>query len=176
MTTYSTINKYVNGLKPLFDVKAPHSYVFSEDNNGKHTVELQDANGKLVLKAEYSIIGTYNLFNNVWYWAWNIVFIDRQLAEGSEKVRAVGDEVKNNYKKLGRKEADELHYMATNGNFMCQVGNVEKVVDLGMFVMKSKGLVEIQYDAEDNVVQLMEKGTAIKRIEFLSVDKVVMKR
>lgn len=180
MYSYKKINSYFDKKSENipFDIQKEYHYVFSKDNNGKNIIELLDPKtDKLILKAEYSIMGMYNTYNSVWYWGYNLSFVNHQAAKKSKVLLDVPKEIKKEYKQYKDKEADEIHYMSSNGNFFLDVQNIPKVVQLGLFAMEGEWFIEIKYDSNDDVVhgKVDDKKSPVKKIEYYCINKVILK-
>ncbi|AYV82021.1 MAG: hypothetical protein Homavirus2_25 [Homavirus sp.] len=169
------IDKYFNEKKKeiseRFDPDKNYSYKLQKDDNGAFYIELYDDN-KLILKAEYDLMGMYNMFNSVWYWAHNIQFIDRNMAKKSQEIKGFAKELKENYDNYDSVELEAYYYMCKNGNFYASSNNVLKMVKLMLYV--TNGLWYIPICAgKDNVTCMTNKTkSSIKRMEYLMIKKI----
>jgi hypothetical protein len=140
---FDTINSYYNSVntdiqKKITNLnnKKNYEYIFSKKSD-THTVEVYLDN-KLILKGEYCILGLYNIQLSVWYWSWNIAFINKKLIElPINKIKNFIGEINDNYKKFNNEEAELMHYLLSNDNFYISSKHIEKLVKLSLYLTKS---------------------------------------
>jgi len=158
---YDDIENYYLRQKEQFQFKINNGvkYTFSE-KNGINYVEIID-HGKLVLKAEYSLIGLYNVGVSVWYWGWNIAMIDKSLIQKIKKIKKYYKTIKAEYHKYNAQEIDEIYYFLRNGNFYISQQNVLKIVKLALFLTKSNWYLEVMRNDQTGGIQ------------YIFIDKVV---
>ena len=67
------VERYYDKQKSRYSDKIDGSKAYDSnmyvDDNGRHVVELVYG-GKVRFKAEYELIGMYNVANSMWYWGW----------------------------------------------------------------------------------------------------------
>ena len=170
-----SIEKYFNDkqkeISKKIDPNKNYIYRLQQDDSGNFYIELYD-NDKLVLKAEYELIGIYNMFNSIWYWAHNIQFINRHLAKESKKIKEFSKELKDNYEKYDPIEADTYYYISKNGNFYTSSDNVIKMIKLMLYVCKGLWYIPV-CAGKDNVTCTINKNkSSIKRMEYLIIKKI----
>lgn len=176
-----TINEYFikrkNEINKIFDPDKNYNYkMYSGDT---HIIEIYD-NNKMILKAEYDLIGIYNIFNSIWYWAWNIQFVDRSLAKNSEKVKKFAKELNDKYddylKNNKMKVLDNYYYICKNGNFYTSSDNILKMIKLMMYLTDGLWYIPICLGKDDVTCVVNEKDgypSALKRMEYLMIKKVI---
>src|SRR5579871_3695402 len=133
---FNDVDKYYNNkmneITKQIDIHKELYYVFSETNN---TVEIYvDENKKI--KAEFAIIGMYNIPMSIWYWGWNIAFINKNLIKPLSNVKNFITVLNKDYDKFNPKEAEVLHYILSNGNYYISNKNLEKVIKIALYLTK----------------------------------------
>jgi len=150
------------------------------DDNGRHIVELI-YNNKVKFKAEYELIGFYNIINSMWYWAWSIDLIDRKLAESSKKMRDFPNFIKNNMDKFNQKESEDLHFKTDMPNFFIDIDSINKLIKLTLYYLKQDWYVILCHGRNGNINTCMnnttdtlkkEKETKL-RLEYLLIKKIL---
>ena len=124
-------NLLKENISKKIDITKNYDYVF--ENN---IVELY-LDDKLKLKAEYNIIGMYNIPMSVWYWGWNIAFVNKKLLESIKPIKAFETILNKDYAKFDKIEAEELHYLVSNDNFYVSGKNVDKIIKLALYLTKA---------------------------------------
>jgi hypothetical protein len=158
-TQLSKISKYI-------DTESNLDYAFSE--NEDKIVEIY-VDGKLKLKAEYGVIGVYNIPMSIWYWGWNIAFINKNLIELLDIIRKFSGDLLDDPKKFQNKEAEELHYLVSNGNFYISSKNIEKIIKLSLYLTKSLWIFPVKYDAEyDN-----KSPEEMNKMTYIGITKIL---
>lgn len=118
------------------DERGNYEYVFTKSSSGIHIVEVY-LDDKLVLKGEYCILGMYNIQLSVWYWSWNIVFVNKKLIGlVVEKVKGYNKVIEDKFEEFERKDAELLHYFVGNDNFYIMHDNMDKLVKLGLYLVE----------------------------------------
>ena len=86
---FKNMNSHYDNLKKKISKKInideKLDFIFNEDSN-LYTVDIM-INNKLIMKAEYSIIGMYNLPLSIWYWGWAIDFVNHKLTQNLKPVK-----------------------------------------------------------------------------------------
>lgn len=133
---YSEINDDMQQKFSELNNKNNYEYVFSK-NDDVHIVEVY-LKSKFVLKAEYCILGLYNLQSSVWYWSWNEAFVNKQLVElPIDKIKNFVDVIDRDYEEFDKVDVEMLHYLISNGNFYLSSGNIGKIIKLSLYLTKS---------------------------------------
>ncbi len=174
---YDKIEKYHSkqkkNIRKKFDFDKNYKYKFTKDKHNNHIIEVYN-NDRLELKAKYEIIGLYNLINSVWYWAWNISSVNRALTKESQKVHELAKDIKDNYKKYLPDEADELHYISTNGNFFMTYDNIIKLIKLILYLSKSEWYLFLAHNKNDTTIQSQNaKNSDLQRMEYILLKQII---
>ena len=152
-TYYDSINTDMQKKIKNLNNKKNYEYVFSK-NGSTPVVEIY-LDDKFILKAEYCIVGMYNVQLSVWYWSWNIAFINKKLTElPIKKIKNFIEEINDNYNKFKSVDAEILHYLLSNDNFYVTNNNIEKMLKLSLYLTKSIWYFPIkQTNNEENSIQ-----------------------
>jgi hypothetical protein len=131
---YDSINEdmqhKINGLNN----KNNYEYVFDQ-KNGSHIVGVY-LDDKLIMKAEYCCLGMYNVQLSVWYWSWTIAFVNNALIEAPiDKVKGFKEKINDKYEKFDKVEAEMLQYLLSNDSFYISIGNMDKIIKLGLYLI-----------------------------------------
>jgi hypothetical protein len=174
---YDKVEKYhasqKKNIKSKFNPDKNYKYKFSKDKHNNHIIEVFD-DTTLKLKAKYEVIGMYNLSNSIWYWAWNISFINKGLTNESKKVRDFAKDIKENYKKYPSDEADQLHYVSTNGNFYISYDNVIRLIKLALYLSKGKWYLFLAHDKKNTTVQSQNaKNSNLQKMEYILIKEII---
>jgi hypothetical protein len=133
------------------------NYEFEFDKKNVMDVYLD---GKLIMKCEYCILGMYNIELSVWYWSWNIAFINKFLIEKPiEHIKGFLNEINDNYDKFKKDDAEMLHYLLSNGNFYIANNKIDKIIKLGLYLTESIWYFPIKQEGE--------------RVQYVLVTKVL---
>lgn len=117
-------------IEERINIKKEFDYVF--ENN---TVELYD-DGKKILTGEYEIVGLFNYSMSVWYWAYNVSFVNKKLMSASKNVRNFTKYIKDNYEKFDSKEVEDYYYYTSNGNFFITDEKINDILMLTLYINK----------------------------------------
>lgn len=169
-------SKQKKNIKKKFDPNQNYKYKFTKDKQGNHIIEIYDDENKIKLKAIYEIIGLYNLINSVWYWAWDISFVNRALTKESLKIKELAKDIKNNYKKYLPDEADQLYFVSTNGTFFITTENVTRLIKLLLYLSKGEWYLFIAHNKNDSMIQsqnLDNQNLDNQRIEYILLKKII---
>jgi hypothetical protein len=157
-------NKYYtdqkNFMKKHLNLDKQYTFKFSiEENTNNNIVDIY-LNDKLVLKAQYCFIGIYNLLNSVWYWAWNLEYINKTLSRDIKKaVKYTKRDLIDNYSKYNPEEADEMYFYCANNNFFLSSENVDKLIKVALYVSK--------------VLWIMPTGDGKEKFEYIGLTKIL---
>jgi hypothetical protein len=162
---YNVCNDNHNKLKDIItkkiDITKTYEYAFNEN-----IVEMY-LDGKLKFKAEYNIMGMYNIPLSVWYWSWNIAFINKDLIKVMDPVKDFIKILDKDYAKFDRVEAEELQYMLSNGNFYISGKNIDKLFKMVLYLTKSIWYFPIRHnDKEKDVEDKLEYILITKILQF----------
>lgn len=137
---------------------------FSSNDN----TALISVDGRIKLKVKYDIIGAYNISSSVWYWAWNITFIDKNLISNSIKVKEYYDKILTKTDKtITHQTKDKLHYILTNGNFYLSGKNLDKLLHLITYIVQSHWILLVPPNTKSSFI---DNENIIK---FISINEIV---
>lgn len=168
---FTDINNHYNILKnnisKSIDISKDFDYVFSNDNN-IDIVEIY-FDGKIKIKAEYNFIGMFNIPFSIWYWSWNIAFINKNLIKEMLPVKNFSKSMilEKNYYKYNKKNTDELYYITSNDNFYISHKNIDKILKLVLFLTKSVWYFPIKYINNKNQLDKIDK------IHYILITKII---
>lgn len=171
---YDKININYNNLKKdmltKLDVNKEYTFIFSNDNDN-YIVEIY-LDDKLIIKAEYDIVGLYNIPLSIWYWSWDIAFLNKKLIGNMIKVKEFSKNLKDNYNNFDRQEAEELHYILSNGNFYISSDKIDRIIKLVLFITKGMWIFPIKYsnNNNNNKNNIMDQ---MDRIQYILVKKII---
>lgn len=176
MSLQNKIEKYyndrTNDIKKIYNLNSNYNYLLKKDNNDRYIIELLDGKD-VILKAEYEIIGIYNIFNSVWYTGWNIQFVDSKLVQSSKKVLEftgkIVSEPSSNYM-----EKEVYKYIGENGNFYTSAKRIPDIVKYMLYATKGEWILPICH-GKDNItctINNINDNNTIKRIEYLLIKKI----
>jgi hypothetical protein len=141
---YDTINKDMQ--EKISDLNNKNNYEYAFSQNGD-IVEVY-LNDLLIMKANYCIFGSYNIQLSVWYWSWNIAFINKKLIElPKEKIKEFEKTIENKYEKFNKMEAEVLHYLVSNDNFYISGNHIDKIIKLSLYLTNSLWYFPVKQDA-----------------------------
>jgi len=160
---YAQVDAFYNKLKLKFDkfldttdTTLEYKYVFSK-HSPNVSIYLGD---KLKLKAEYSIIGTYNIGTSIWYWAWNMAFINHSLTTDVIKLKTYNIQDL----KLQSKEHEKVDYLLTNGYFYISSKNIAKLIKIVTYILKPLWILPIKTKSANDNDQNVIKYIMINKI------------
>jgi hypothetical protein len=146
----SNINNNYNKLKKDISQKIKldkkYDFIFDEDNN-KNIVELKLDN-KVKLKGEYNIVGLYNSTLSIWYWGWNIAFINKSKLIDKEKIKEFKKLIEDNY--FNDINIEELYYLVSNDNFYISEINMNNLIKLILYLIDGVWIFPIK--SENNKI------------------------
>ncbi len=167
------INEYYQKQKEKISKKynPDKQYTYKFKNN---IIELYN-NSELIMKAEYELIGIYNIFNSIWYWAYNIEAVDRSLTKESEKIKDFAKTLLTDIKNYDKVEAEYYRFLSNNPNFYISSNKILKLVKLMLYVTKGEWYIPI-CEGKDNVTctnNKINKNDTVKRIEYIMIKKII---
>lgn len=158
-------NKLSKEMNHKIEMNQDYEFNFIEDN-GKHIIEVY-SDKKLKLKAEYNVIGLYNIPFSMWYWSWNIAFLNKDLYEELNKIKQFNDKLNKDYDQFDPKEADELHYLLSNDNYYISSGSIEKLMKVVLYITNGLWIFPINHTNAQNVSEQLD------RIEYILITKIL---
>lgn len=173
MSFYKKVEDNVEKKGKNIDLNKNYKFKFHKDRSGNHIVELFDGD-KSVLKGEFQLIGMYNLINSIWYWGWSIDFVDKQLTQTVKKVKQFPHEIKENFDKFDPVEADELHFLTSNGSFYTNSKRVDFLGKLAQYLMDGEMVISL-CNERDGTTCSIDKGKkeSLSRIEYILITKIL---
>ncbi|ARF11156.1 hypothetical protein Klosneuvirus_1_13 [Klosneuvirus KNV1] len=157
-------NKLTEEMSQKIDLKQNYNFNFVEEAN-KHIVEIY-IDKKLKLKAEYNIVGLYNIPLSVWYWSWNIAFLNKTLFKELDKIKKFAESLDKNYNNFDSKEVEELHYLLANDNYYISSGNIERLIKIILYITKGLWIFPINHSDKKSAEYL-------DRVEYILITKIL---
>ncbi len=146
---YISINDDIQNKVKGLNNKNNYEYVFTK-NDDTQLIEVY-LDDKFVLKAEYAILGLYNIQLSMWYWSWNIAFINKKLIElPTKKIKNFIDIINDNYDKFDKVDVETLHYLISNDNFYISNNNIDKIIKLSLYLTNGIWYFPIKQNNNDN--------------------------
>lgn len=166
------VNNYYNTTKAniikKMDIGKNYDFNFTEENN-MNIVELY-LDKKLKLRAEYNIIGLYNIPLSVWYWSWNIAFINKNVIKDVvSKLKSFANVLESDYKQFDMKEAEELYYLFSNDNFYISGSNIDKLIKIVLYLMNGVWILPINHKNGNG----NGNSKTMDRVEYLLITKII---
>ena len=153
--TFSNKNKVSSLLKNKDESSL--KFVFGYNNN-KPTVNVYDRDkNKILFEAEYEHIGIYNETVSIWYWSWNIPFINKKLYASKNRIKSYPDELIKKFKKYDPFRLEELYFYLTNDNFYCQKKDCDLPAKIALHILDAEGFIKKQ-KSEDLVEYILIKN------------------
>jgi hypothetical protein len=186
--TISKFNKKINHyyehkekkISKILDLNDNFQCLTYTDNNGNHILELIK-NDKLILKAEYQLIGFYNIINSLWYWGWGIDMVDRSLVKDVEKIKTFPNYIKNNMNIFDHKEVEKLHFRTENSSFFMDIKKVIELIKLAIYYLNVEWYATVCYgrDGTKSTCKILSETENKKskdnilRFEYLLIKKIL---
>lgn len=156
-------NVLLDNITKKIDITKDYDYVFVDDN----IVEMY-LDDKLKFKAEYGILGMYNIPVSVWYWSWNIAFINKKLTKNTDEIKEFAVTLNKDYAKFDKTEVEKLHYLVSNDNFYISGKNVDKLIKLSLYLTKAIWCFPIKHhNVKEKDVERIDK------IEYILITKIL---
>jgi hypothetical protein len=137
---YKQVQKYYEKKSDNFSKKVDLTKFYDSetyvDKNNKHILELKNGN-KTIMKAEYELLGFYNIINSSWYWGYASELVDRSIIKDSKKIRDFPKYVKDNYEDFDKREAEDLYFKTSSPSFFMNVKSIEKYKSSASLLSKS---------------------------------------
>ena len=152
---YIKIKKNI-GAKINTDIK--YNYKFYSNDNANIIEIYNNNNDNIILKAEYSILGVYNIAYSTWYWAWNSNMINKTLIKDSLLIKKISKDVIQN---ISPKDAEELYFYTNNGNFFISSDNILKLIKIGLYITNANWYIPIIHN------------DPIDKIEYILIKKIL---
>lgn len=144
---------------------------FITEPNKKIIEIIDDKTNKPLLKAYHRTIGIYNIVNSIWYWAWNIDFIDKSAIIDKSKFTSLEKNIKNNYYKDNSKDIDELYFYITNNNFYMTQDRISNLIKVILYIEDGKWVVTKRH--YDHTMQDDNGKNPLLYIEYIILDNII---
>lgn len=150
-TLQKEIDKYNSMHKPIFD----------KDIKVKINENIVTITSKTkTIKAEYDLIGVYNVDTSVWYWGWSLP-VNKLFHDSLKKIKEFPNYIKKNYERFNKKDAEEYLYMTSNNNMYISHKNIEKLIKLSLYLLKGESYVIVPVNGD------------INRLEYLNIKRIL---
>lgn len=160
----NVFNDKKKAISKVIDINKNYNNKIYKNNDGKYMLEFFE-NDKSVMKTECCMMGMYNVYNSVWYWAWNLDNIDKQLLDN--KVQNFSHEIKRKLEDIKKvhdvQYMEQLYYRTSNGNFYISPKNIEGLIKLGLYILDGHWVTSIPIEGDDK----------IKRVEYYVLTKIL---
>ena len=168
---FEKINKYYDNLKndisKKIDIGKDYSFERYEENKNQLVNIFLDE--KLILKAEYNVIGMYNIPLSIWYWGWNIAFLNKDLIKDLQMVSDFLNLLDKNYQDFDAKEADLLYYFLSNPNFYITNDKIDEIIKLVLYLTKTIWFFPIKYINKNNNISIDQ----LDKIEYIVIRRIL---
>ena len=183
MKNTSNFNKEINryyekqekDYSKKFDLTKSYASNTYIDNNGNHIIELIHDN-KVKLKAEYELIGMYNIINSMWYWGWSIDLADRNLVKTSKKITEFPEYIKKNMDKFDLKESEDLHFKTSMASFYTDISAIDKLIKTFLYYLNAGWYLTLCHGRNNSDINTCSSNVDKKsqlRIEYLVIKKIL---
>lgn len=136
-----------------------YKFTFMYINEREHIVDVY-IDEKLVIRANYEVLGCYNIINSIWIWSWCISYIEDDLTENPKK------SAKHEYGILSQnkitKDVEEYLYYLSMQSFFISYKNLKKILRLGQYMTKSLFVLPHKIDDDKPIM-----------IEFILIKKII---
>ena len=120
------------------------SYKMDYDNNEQPIIKIRDADdsNNTILVGNCQTIWLYNEKTSMWYWSWNIPFINRKQYKDLIKIKEFTEDLKDNSDKYIPYELEELYFYLDTGSFYCN--ELIKPSKIALYLSKGEWVVPIE--------------------------------
>jgi|LakMenEpi03Aug12_release.lakeMendotaPanAssembly.Ray.scaffolds.fasta_scaffold264883_2 hypothetical protein len=143
---YTEIKNYYEEQKKFIlkkiDVTKDFDYEFIESDN-LNIVEIY-LDGKIKIKAEYNVVGMYNIPLSIWYWGWNIAFINKTLTNKIMDVKNYANNISKKYNDFNKYDIEEIQYLLSNDNFYVSGDNINKLLEIALYLTKGIWILPVK--------------------------------
>lgn len=150
------INIYVQDkekyIKRFISKDKDYEFIFLYTDEDQHFVDIYD-NKKHILRAMYSILGTYNIINSIWTWAWIIPYVEKNLTIDSRKIRKYGNELDS--AKI-TSEIEKYIYYCKSPTFFISYKNIDELINLSLYISKGIWIMKRKIDENDHNPGIIE--------------------
>jgi len=140
------INEYYNKksdkYNKIFKNSKDFSYKIDYDNNDEPELRVNNK-GKNILIAKCQTIGLYNEDVSMWYWSWNIPFINRKQYKDLIKIKGFSEDMKKNSVKYLPYEIEDICFYLENDSLFCYKDDL-KPINIALYLSKGEWVVPIE--------------------------------
>ncbi|MBA42458.1 MAG: hypothetical protein CMF62_00425 [Magnetococcales bacterium] len=155
--SYQNKKKQFNKLNP----KINYSFKFVTDTD-KNRILVVSHNDKIVMKAEYDLIGIYNKDLNLWHYGYAIDYVDKKSTLKSKNIKKLQIDVEENYNNYDAIESETLHFYSSNPHLFTDSDNIPLIIKIMMFIMDSIWYISINYNKNESNL-----------VEYISIRKII---
>ena len=172
---YKKVDNYFKNIKDdiqkKLDITKEYQYNFVEEN-GLNIIEISIDN-KIKLRAEYNIIGLYNIPLSIWYWGYSLEFVNRKLLDKLQIIKEFSKKLeindKNNNGEFKPVELEELYFITSNNNFYCSSQNIDKIIKIVLYLTKGIWFIPVKHS--DKMIGNI--NNQMDRIEYILINKIL---
>lgn len=175
MTTkfYKKMDSYFKNIKEdiqkKLDITKDYQYNFVEEN-GLNIIEIIFDN-KIKLRAEYNIIGLYNIPLSIWYWGYALDFVNKKLVDKLQIVKQLPKTLLDSDSDIhfSSVELEELYFMTKNNDFYCSSQNIDKIIKLVLYLTKGIWYIMVKHSAQ----MVGDVNNQMDRVEYILIHKIL---
>lgn len=144
-------NYYNDKLKQVskildLDNQGKYKYVMKDSAN---ILDIIDKSGeKIVLSGNFQTLGIYNHASSLWFWSWNIPFIDKSEYKDLDKITKFNETFIKKYEDYDPKDIEEIYFYIDNGNFFCISEYLSFILKLSLYLVKGVWFFPIEKKIE----------------------------
>lgn len=125
-------SNYIKKQKSIKGIGSTYEYLIEND---KPKIIIKDSDGNLFLKADYKLLGIYNLYNSVFYWSYNLSYLNQLLV--INKNNEYNKELLHNMKDYEDITYVEfINYITSNDNFFISIKNIDVIIKFSLYLHK----------------------------------------
>lgn len=162
------IDNYYNAaqknISKEIELSVNYNFKFIEENDGSHIVEIYEKD-KLKLRGEYSVVGIYNIPLSVWYWSWDIAYIDKKLIVDQKNLKLFLETLEKQYSKFNQKDAEDYYYLLSNSHFYISHKNINKIIKLVLYLNKGIWILPVKHKQKNINIE--------DKFEFILLTKIL---
>jgi len=159
-------NKMKNSIADKIDIDKDYNYQID------HNIINVMHDNKIVLKAKFTFLGSYNIINSIWYWGWNMDIVNKELTKKLDVLKDFVDEIKNNKYKFNTLQQQNLFFRFNSGYFYTNIKNINNLSKLVLYLCKSIWVISVPYDKNGNIINKKNKSKLMK-FNYLLIDEIV---
>lgn len=165
-----TYEKKKKNIKSIITDINNMKFEFSKDNdNDTKFVNIIDKSKSI--RATYRTIGIHNIVNSVWYWGWNIDFIDKNTIIKKKDFDNIISLLKQKYKQVDIIDADELYFYLTNGNFYMTKERLPNLMKVMLHTQNGEWIITVRH--LDKSIRDEDGNRPLMYIEYIILDEFI---